>query len=263
MPLGNPPRKAPSAQILIVEKEILVDIEGFPQRRQRSEDLRADPVENRLAGTAQHRGTTVLGPQEKQAGAQAQRFAGQAVRLARLPLVKIEGQQMAGKADGRLAVGEKIFSSGIPDRKNVVVEIEILLREPGNPVQEQLDGRAVEGWKKGRRNDVFVQHHPQMRTVCPRGYLTLPRHDQEDVLDEGHVPLDPAQEKRERPPVAVALAQGRLPVRRPVILLPERVIAVHIGDYSIHRVLPIRCIFYKDNGFWALGNGFCLIFAIL
>ena len=139
----------------------------------------------------------------------------------------------------RLPVTEKVLLPAVPHWEKVVVQVYEFLIKTRNTVQVHLYRSGVEHRQKLRRNDVTVEYDLEPLAVSPLRHLTLPRHDQEYVLNEREMGLNAPEEILQGTPVPEMLAFNVLPQAGTVRFLPDRIKAVYICYDCIHPMKKI------------------------
>ena len=141
----------------------------------------------------------------------------------------------------RLAVTEEVLRLAVPYRKHVVIEIQIFLIQTRNPVQMHLYRIAVECRQELCRYDVLVKNDLEIFTIGPLRDLRRVRNHKIYIPDERHPAFYAPEQIFESSPVAEPLLHHRNIRRLLIILLPHRIISVHICNHRIHK----RC--YSPN----------------
>ena len=72
-------------------------------------------------------------------------------------------------------------------RKDIVVEVEILLIKPLDAMQMHLDRVAVECREILGRDNILVEDNMHLIAIYPLGHLTLVRHDKMHLADKRHI----------------------------------------------------------------------------
>jgi hypothetical protein len=119
-------------------------------------------------------------------------------------------------------------------RKDIVIEIEILLVEPLDAVQMHLDRVAVAGRQELRRDNILVEHNMHLFAIYPLWHLTFVRNNKMHLADKRHILGYSAKEIAQSAPITKTLLQHRLVGVLLVVCLPYRVQAVNICDDYIH-----------------------------
>ena len=134
-----------------------------------------------------------------------------------------------------LAVTEEVALLALQHRKDIVIEIEILLIQPLDAMQVHLDRVAVERRQKLRRDNILVEYNVNLVTIYPLWHLALVRHHKVYLANERYILGNTSEEVTQSAPVTKTLLQHRLIGVLLVVALPHRVKAVYICDNYIHR----------------------------
>ena len=135
----------------------------------------------------------------------------------------------------RLAVTEEVLRLAVPYRKHVVIEIQIFLIQTRNPVQMHLYRITVECRQELCRYYILMQNYLQIVTICPFRNLRWVRHHKIYIPYERHPAFYAPEQVFERSPVAEPLLHHRDICRLLIILLPYRIVSVHICYHCIHK----------------------------
>ena len=124
----------------------------------------------------------------------AQSSACHSIGVATYLLEHITRKEVVRHTQEALAVTEKVALLALQHRKDIVVEVEILLVQILDTMQVHLNRVAVECWQKFGRDNILVKHHINLVTVNPFGHLTFVRNNKMHLADKCHIFGNTAEE---------------------------------------------------------------------
>lgn len=173
MSVGDLPVEGPAGVESVVGEQIVVEIVLAAQRRDGGGDALPLPGPELLADATEQRPAGVLRPSVQQGFAVTGGLTRHAVAITAVMLVHPVHEDMLMERCRSLAVPEEILGPAVAQGEEIVVEVQELLVQAGDPVQEHFDGRRTEYRKKPFRDYVAVKDDSQLSSVRPFRHLAF------------------------------------------------------------------------------------------